>query len=218
VDFVPAMQRRRLSRLSKISLRTLHECLEQLADRDAVDTGFIRTVFASPHGEIHRTVDLLKELAAGEPLSPMGFSLSVHNTAAGIYSIVSGNQAASVSVAAGCDTLEQAVVEAVSQSAYHRQVIALVFADEPLPALYHTEFAVPFPFGLALCVRHNPAGAWQLQAKDSDSANGVLPDVNLSGDRYIKDIRGMEPLALLTEKSSFIYTRGERHHWCWKRG
>jgi len=197
VSFVPAMQRRRLSRLSKMSLSTLYKCVADKHD--------YRSVFASPHGEIHRTVELLQELAKNEPLSPMGFSLSVHNTAAGIYSITSGNKAPSTSVASGRDTLEQALVEAVAQSFQCGEPVALVYADEPLPSQYLSAFSVAFPFSVAMLIQANPQGVWTLQSDPDDCANN---------DMVINDA-GMAPLYLLTRVHQSVRAEGEQYNWRW---
>jgi hypothetical protein len=195
VSFVPALQRRRLSRLSKMSLSTLYQCVDGKHN--------YRSVFASPHGEIHRTVELLQALAKKEPLSPMGFSLSVHNTAAGIYSIISGNKAPSTSVASGRDTLEQAMIEAVTQSEQCGEAVLLVYADEPLPAQYNSDFAIAFPFSLAMLVQANQQGAWKLQA-------GVETDLH-----KVVNSSGMAPLYLLTDVQRCVAVHGERYAWQW---
>jgi len=161
--------------------------------------------FASPHGEIHRTVELLQELAKNEPLSPMGFSLSVHNTAAGIYSITSGNKAPSTSVASGRDTLEQALVEAVAQSFQCGEPVALVYADEPLPSQYLSAFSVAFPFSVAMLIQANPQGVWTLQSDPDDCANN---------DMVINDA-GMAPLYLLTRVHQSVRAEGEQYNWRW---
>jgi hypothetical protein len=125
VDFLPPMLRRRLSTLSRAALWAAYDC--------AAGEHHWRSVFASPHGEIHRTVELLGSLADGEPLSPNGFSLSVHNTASGLYAIASGNRAPSTAVAAGRDTLAMALVDAAGWLARGEERVLLVFGDEPLP-------------------------------------------------------------------------------------
>ena len=95
---VPAMQRRRFSRLTKMMLTAAYDC------QPAKDC---RSIFASRHGELTRTLGLLQDIVSKEALSPLAFSQSVHNTASGIYGIVSGNTAASTSIAAGEETLSK---------------------------------------------------------------------------------------------------------------
>ena len=74
--FVPAMQRRRLSPFAKISLYVANQASEsQIQD--------LPMIFSSRHGDLHKTSDLLGELALDNELSPTAFSLSVHNAVAG---------------------------------------------------------------------------------------------------------------------------------------
>lgn len=167
VDFVPPMQRRRLSRLSRLSLAAAHACV---GERQSLPT-----VFASQHGEIHRTVSLLDELARQEPLSPMAFSLSVHNTASGLYSITTGNTASSTAIAAGCDTLPTALIEVIGQLQRHDEVL-LVYAEEPLPTAY-SDFATPsLTLGLALLLGKPSTGTAPLLTLTLDhAANTARP-------------------------------------------
>lgn len=164
VDFIPAMQRRRLSRLSRVSLAAAYSC--------ANGNHQLPTVFASRHGEIHRTLGLLNDLVQNEPLSPMAFSLSVHNTASGLYSITAGNTSPSTAVAAGLDTLPMALIEAVGQLQRHDEVM-VVYAEEPLPNEYR-EFAEndnSALLGLALRLGKPSTGRdWQLQQTTINAA------------------------------------------------
>ena len=45
-------------------------------------------IFCSRHGELVRTRELLGSVVGGSELSPTGFSQSVHNTSAGLYTII----------------------------------------------------------------------------------------------------------------------------------
>jgi len=125
---VPAMQRRRYSLLSKMALRVALDLLPE--------QGLIRSVFASRHGELHRTVDLLLNINDSSALSPTKFSQSVYNTASGLYSIKQNNLAPSTVVTSAKDTLAMAFVEAYSQSLVHQQTVLLVYVDQPLPELH----------------------------------------------------------------------------------
>ncbi|MGL5046290.1 MAG: beta-ketoacyl synthase chain length factor [Shewanella sp.] len=137
---IPAMQRRRFSRLTKMMLEVSFQC--------AMPT-HCRSIFASRHGELHRTIGLLEDLIATQPLSPLSFSQSVHNTASGIFGIVAANTAPSTSVAAGIETLSQAMVEAFAQLHQSPEPLLLVFGDDPVPLVYD-EFTQEYELPLAL--------------------------------------------------------------------
>ncbi|MDO6618480.1 beta-ketoacyl synthase chain length factor [Pseudomonadota bacterium] len=148
---VPAMQRRRFSRLTKMMLTAAYQCAP--ADN-------CRSVFASRHGELTRTLGLLQDIVIKEPLSPLAFSQSVHNTASGIYGIVTGNTAASTSIAAGEETLAQAMVEVFAQLAENPEPILMVFADDPVPPIYNQythEAELPLAMGLYLAPAQSSA-------------------------------------------------------------
>lgn len=197
VDFLPPLLRRRLSELSRMALWAAYQCADGRHD--------LPTVFASPHGEIHRTTQLLDDLAAGEPLSPNGFSLSVHNTAAGLYAIASGNRASATAVAAGADTLALAVVDAVGQLARGADAVMVVMADEPLPEFYRRwAEAGARRFALALLLEPAAAGpAWRLERCAASAAAG--------------EPAGLGLLRLLNGVGAELAVAGERGGWRWSR-
>ena len=52
----------------------------------------VRTVFASRHGSINESIDLIETVARSQPISPAKFSHTVHNAQAGLFSIAAGNR------------------------------------------------------------------------------------------------------------------------------
>lgn len=141
---VPAMQRRRLSKLTKIILDSIFQC-EPPAQ--------CRSIFASQHGEINRTINLLNDIVDQSPLSPTAFSQSVHNTASGIYSILSQNQNASTSIAAGSETLHQAFIEAYALLVDDPEPLLLSYADDTVPDIYQQYASEPeWPISTAFVV------------------------------------------------------------------
>jgi hypothetical protein len=129
LPFVPAMLRRRLSRGARMMLWVTRQCLTDLAS--------LRIVFASRHGELNRTVPMLQALAHEGELSPTDFSLSVHNAAAGVCSIVRQDRAPSISIAAGEESFGYGLIEAVTQWKVNpEQPVLMVYADEPVPEQY----------------------------------------------------------------------------------
>jgi hypothetical protein len=97
----------------------------------------VRTLFASRHGELARSVELLGQLARDEMPSPMAFSLSVLNAAIGLYGIARQDRSASSAVASGEDTFPMALLEAAAQAwDGGAGAVVLTYADEPPPAMY----------------------------------------------------------------------------------
>ncbi|WP_298771377.1 beta-ketoacyl synthase chain length factor [uncultured Shewanella sp.] len=124
---IPAIQRRRLSPLTKIMLAAAFQ-----ADPPAQ----CRSIFSSQHGEINRTMSLLNDITDSQPLSPTSFSQSVHNTASGIFNILTENLSASTAIAAGTDSFPQAFIEAYGQLDEKPDPLLLVYGDEPVPSIF----------------------------------------------------------------------------------
>ena len=143
VSFLPAMQRRRLSRLARMAFSVgwpLAEGHEQLP-----------LVFVSRHGETPRTFDILRDLAADQPLSPTQFSLSVHNAIIGLWSIMRGETCEMTALAAAGDGLEHGVLEASALLAEGAPAVLLIVTEDQPPHAYSDWIDdVPFPYAVAL--------------------------------------------------------------------
>ncbi|MFM0510486.1 beta-ketoacyl synthase chain length factor [Paraburkholderia sp. RL17-373-BIF-A] len=130
IGFIEPIVRRRLSTLSRVALKVAHDCVA----KDAV-----RVVFASRHGELRRTTDILRAISAGEPVSPTAFSLSVLNAMTGIFGIARSDRSAASAISAGAETLGYALLEAHAQYATQPDSpLLLVYADEPADPAYGT--------------------------------------------------------------------------------
>jgi hypothetical protein len=130
IGFIEPIVRRRLSTLSRVALKVAHDCAAQ---------DEVRVVFASRHGELRRTTDILRAISAGEPVSPTAFSLSVLNAMTGVFGIARGDRSAASAISAGAETLGYALLEAYAQ--YITQPaspVLLVYADEPADPAYGT--------------------------------------------------------------------------------
>src|ERR1700751_2590895 len=75
---LPSLLRRRVSTVGQLAFQ---------AAWPLQPSGSTRFVFCSRHGEFDRTLRLLGGLAAGVPLSPADFSLSVGNALAGLFAM-----------------------------------------------------------------------------------------------------------------------------------
>jgi len=131
LPWVNAMLRRRLSPMGKAALWAAGQLLTEQQPEP------VATVFASRHGEVGRTVKLLRDLAEQAPLSPASFSLSVHNAVGGIHSIANKVFSPVTAISAGPDTLCAALLEAYTQLASRPEPagdVLCVFYDDPLPA------------------------------------------------------------------------------------
>ncbi len=168
VGFIEPMLRRRLSTLSKMALSVAHDCAP--VDQPA------RVVFASRHGELYRTAELLKSMVQTQPLSPNAFSLSVLNAAAGVFSIMRGDHSNITALAAGPETLGYALLEAFAQYTSEPQVpVLVVYADEPLDPIFRSaEDRDVSPNALALWITGDATSTLECCVGDNSSAQKLV--------------------------------------------
>ncbi len=123
---IPSHHRRRMSALSKLSVQIGLE-----AGREA-RADFL--VFCSQHGELIRSLELLGSIASGAELSPTAFSQSVHNTSAGLYTIISDSRAPATALASGASTFAYGWIEAQAYLFENPDArVLLVCYDDLLP-------------------------------------------------------------------------------------
>lgn len=156
LDFVPAMQRRRLSPFAKIALYAANKTLEH----EVSEQTSLPIVFSSRHGDIHKTSVLLDNLAHQEMLSPTAFALSVHNAVPSLYSILTHNKAAITAIAAGQDSFFMAIVDAyVRLNSGICDEVLFIHADENLPGIYcsfQDEQQVPHAVAMKISLKETP--------------------------------------------------------------
>lgn len=165
--FLPAMQRRRLSRLARITM--------EVAWPLCGDDEQLPFVFASRHGETPCTFALLADVAQEQPLSPTKFGLSVHNAIAGQWSILRGQRGESVAIAGEADTFEHAIVEAAALLGNGAPAVIVVIAEERPAAAYDGWIDdVPFSYAVALRVSRADGTAtgprWRLSLRGNTEA------------------------------------------------
>ena len=96
----------------------------------AAEPSQVASVFASANGEMSIT-DYMCQTLATEPasLSPTRFHNSVHNAAAGYWTIGAGTHAPATAISAGPYSFAQGLVEALAQLADDQQQVLLVGYD-----------------------------------------------------------------------------------------
>jgi len=156
LDFIPPALRRRCSHFSKVTLAVAHA-----AARNSRSPAHPRTIFSSAHGESAITKDLLDELSNDQQLSPMGFSLSVHNAASGLYSIALGNTAPSVAIAAGEDSFLMALCEAfLTAHSGGTESVLCVCSDDLVPKEFLRDASQQTtPYAFSILVAAEPTGS-----------------------------------------------------------
>lgn len=201
---VPPMQRRRIERLGRMAIQAAYWC-------DAQSDDAVPMLFASRHGDVAKSVALLKTLAAGETLSPTAFGLSVHNAVAASHSIISGGRGNYSAIAGGRGTVESACVEAAGLLADGAPEVRLICYEAPLPDEYG-RFADEAEAYYAWCWRIAPSGRdgvqlqldWSESAASSPAVDGPLP-------------HGLDVHRFLLSGEAALALRDGRAQWNWRR-
>lgn len=191
------MLRRRMSSLSKLAV--------QAATQVSVGENVDYIVFASRHGELTRTVKLIEDILAGHDASPIMFSQSVHNTAAGLFTISTKKALPVCSLAAGENTLHAAIIEANGylQENPDHQVLVVNF-DEPLPEPYCV-FEEQSYQGMALALLLSAGETFHVSSKTS-TQSGENPNP-----------QAFACIDFLLNDSHSASITGKKTTWLWER-
>jgi hypothetical protein len=135
-QYYPKAQLRRLSPFSKVALHCL-DIPQALTDN-------LPLVFASQHGDLAKTVELIKNTAIDEDLSPTQFALSVHNATTGLFSIATKNTAPTTTISAGNNTFIEGLIEASMQCLQEETPVLYTFCEFDVPSEYR-QFQESFP-------------------------------------------------------------------------
>jgi hypothetical protein len=164
---LPPMERRRATTVTKLAIDVAAETL------GALDASGVKSVFASSGGEVEIVHRLFDELSQGQPqLSPTQFHNSVHNTAAGYWSIATGSHAASESLCGFDDTVAIGLMEAVSLCYTDRCPVMLIGYDVPplFPISAFRALDTFFAFGMLLHPEPSPRSKASLMIRLDRSA------------------------------------------------
>ncbi|WP_037586396.1 beta-ketoacyl synthase chain length factor [Stenoxybacter acetivorans] len=140
LDFLPPIQRRRLSGAARLMFAAAHPLL--------ADNQHCPLVYASHDGEINRSFALWLSLLRGEGVSPTSFGLSVHNALPAQWSMLHQDMSEYTALSAE-DHFEAAFTEAciLLQEGAERVLLAVV--DEPIASEYDLPQAQRAPFAYA---------------------------------------------------------------------
>jgi hypothetical protein len=193
--------RRRAGFLNRMALEVAYRCLGGATN--------VPTIFASRHGEASRSVELLLDLARGQPLSPTSFGLSVHNATGALFSIARHDHANDIALAAGQSTIEHAVIEASGLLAEDESRVLLVVYDGPLPPQYAS---------FQDCHEQPFAWAWLLQAPADNVFSltwSAVSENRCSGGERLPP--GLEVLRFYLGNDVSLERNCEKFHWRWSR-
>jgi len=166
-EILPPAERRRCGDLVKLALHVGTEALAPGGAR-AEDLATVFTC-ATGNGEVlHQICETLA--SATRDVSPTRFHNSVHNAAAGYWSIATGARAPSTSLCAHQGSFAAGLVEAAVQARAENRAVLLVAYDLPPPAPLAAVVPCALPCGLAMLLAPEE-GAASLAAIELDLAS-----------------------------------------------
>ena len=198
ISFINARNRRRLSTMAKAVLYCAERCCNGVESPNIV--------FASRHGEVSRTMEMIADIVQKEEISPTDFSLSVHNSTTGILSISKENRSPATALAAGDDSFGWGLVEAYMTWRNDPDTMVLyLYCDDHLPEILSGfEDKGECLHAIACLVGEPPSIRINLDWQESD---GILP--------------AEKPLSLcfidfLTKENPSGIWQGRRLRWDWQ--
>ena len=144
---LPPAERRRTGRVVKLALAVALEATSNAGANPAQ----MPSVFSSSGGDGQNCHELCAALAATpREISPTRFANSVHNAAAGYWSIATGATLASTVLCAFDASFGAGLLEALTQVAVDRVPVLMVAYDTEYPEPIHSKRPFPDAFGAAL--------------------------------------------------------------------
>lgn len=182
---LPPNERRRASPTVRMAFRVAEEAMQGFSGDE------IATVFVSADGDLQIAQRICAALAAPVPLiSPTDFHNSVHNAAAGYWSIAGGVRGPSTAISAWDHGLSVGLLEAVSMVIVEQRDTLLVAYDLPAPPPLLDKRAVNNAFGVALLLTRTPTQALaRIRWKNSNGNESTLTD------RGLEELRRSNPAA-----------------------
>ena len=188
---LPAVERRRAGMPVRLALAAGIEAIEN----SGLDAAVLPTVFTSSSGDCDNVHAICESLAAADrQVSPTRFHNSVHNAAAGYWSIATQCRAASTSLCAYDASFGAGLLDAASQVALDRQPVALIAYDHPYPAPLGAAREIKASFGVALVLAPE-AGSKSLGVLEIEFETEAAAAVTRMGDVGLEALRSGVPAA-----------------------
>ena len=201
---LPPAERRRTGATVKLAL----SAAQQAVAAAGIDPQTLPAVFASSSGDGLICHEICETLASAErQVSPTRFHNSVHNAAAGYWSLATGATAASTALCAYDGSFAAGLLEALALVLVDRVPVLLSAYETTYPEPLRATRPLPDSFAVALVLTPAPAG--NVQAKITaavsvtDPAPDRLPDPQLEALRVaLPAARSLPLLRLLARRES----------------
>jgi len=192
-ELLPAAERRRASRVIKLSLGVGLAAVQQAG----ADASTLATVFAASGADGHNCHALCEQLAGEDrQISPTRFHNSVHNAAAGYWGIATRAMAPCQVIGAFDASFGAGLLDALAQVAVDGQPVLLIAYDSEYPEPLHAKRDTPDCGGVALLLSPRAEGALcALTGTATTDTAEPLSDASLEALR--RSIPAMRSLPLL---------------------
>jgi len=148
-EVIPANERRR----SPLPVRAAVEVSWQALQQSGLNSSDVACVFGSGLGDTDITDYMCRVLITDEKqLSPTKFHNSVHNAAAGYWTISTGCMKSANSIAAYHDTVGTCLLEAMIQANQYQEAVLVSLFDTAVQETYKQIFPCDYSFAAALLV------------------------------------------------------------------
>lgn len=211
---LPANERRRATQMVRMAFRACEDMVANCHDESA--PGDWAAVFASSGGDFPIVDQICTTLSQPvRQVSPTQFHNSVHNSAAGYWSLATGSRAPSTSLSAFDDTFYEGFVEAANLCVVEQMPTILAVYDIAPPEPLQSKRPVSEDFGVALLLTSLPLGNSLCSIHLQPTATRASSPVN---NAQLELLRTKNPAAralpllemLAHRKPGHIFLSGER--------
>lgn len=174
---LPPAERRRTGRVVKLALAVGLEATSRAGE----DPATLRSVFSSSSGDGDNSHSLCETLASDRQVSPTKFHNSVHNAAAGYWSIATGAKAASNALCAYDASFAAGLLEALIQVIVDQTTVLLVAYDASYGEPMHAKRPIADALGVALVLapESNASSIARITVAFTDSPADRIEDAQL---------------------------------------
>ncbi|MEM9072990.1 MAG: beta-ketoacyl synthase chain length factor [Myxococcota bacterium] len=174
----------RMKRATSLMTRTAVEIVTQAGREAEWELDSFATAFGSTHGEIQIAVEQMVMMQEGSGVvSPARFKNSVHNTAAGLFSIAAKNKGFTTAIAAGPHTFAMSLLEAwglLATGEVDRIVVSVTEETLPEPIASFSDH-LALGAAVALTRERTPRTLGSLGPPSRGNANAPVIDSRWNG-------------------------------------
>ena len=145
-SILPPNERRRTGQVTRLALNVAQEA----AAMSGLPPASIRSVFGSSNGDAVIVHEILEAVSSNDrPVSPTQFHNSVHNAAAGYWTIAIGSAQPATCLGCHDGTFAASFLKAIAEVEVEQAPVLLCVYDVPVPAPLSAKRLTEFSFGVA---------------------------------------------------------------------